>query len=137
MEIQYTVVGIPKPQARPKFFRNKAGFIGTYSPKTDWFGLVYGETLKQKEKIQEKLKGALQLNLLFFMPIPKSISKKKREQLKYVIKKPDVDNLAKAVMDAMNNAGIWEDDSQISRLDVLKVYGEEPKCIITVIELED
>ena len=140
MEINYTVVGIPKPQARPKVFhrtlKNGKNFVSTYSPKSDWFHLVYTETLKQKEMLKNRFSGALQLNLLFFMPIPKSISKKKRGLLRYVSKKPDVDNLAKAVMDAMNNTGIWEDDSQIARLDVVKAYGEEPKCIITLIELE-
>lgn len=140
MLIQYTVVGIPKPQARPKVFHKtlKSGrdFVHTYSPKSDWFHLVYTETLKQKEKLKNRFSGALRLNLLFYLPIPKSFSKKKRENLMYVSKRPDVDNLAKAVMDAMNNTGIWEDDSQIARLDIVKAYGEEPKCVITLIELE-
>ena len=135
MRIDYTVVGIPKPQARPKFFRNKAGFTGTYSPKTDWFNIVYTRTLEEKTKRKIRLSGALGLNLIFCMPIPKSISKKKKEQLHYVIKKPDVDNLAKAAMDAMNNTGIWEDDSQIACLCVSKIYSEEPRCLITIEEI--
>lgn len=137
MEIQYKVVGIPKPQARPKFFRNKAGFTGTYSPKTDWFGLVYGETLKQKNLLKNRLSGALCVVLRFGMPIPKSISKKKRANLYFVTKKPDVDNLAKAVMDAINNAGIWEDDSQVAVLEVSKTYSDEPGCNIIIEELVD
>ena len=140
MEINYTVVGIPKPQARPKFFSRtlKSGkhFTSTYSPKTSWFDIVYIETLKIKNSLKKRLVGALELNLIFCMPIPKSISKKKREQLHYVIKKPDVDNLAKAVMDAMNNTGIWEDDSQIASLQVKKIYSEEPRCLITIREVE-
>lgn len=140
MEINYTVVGIPKPQARPKVFHRtlKSGkpFVSTYSPKTDWFGLVYTESLKIKNSIKNRLVGALELNLTFCMPIPKSISKKKREQLHYVTKKPDVDNLAKAVMDAINQVGIWEDDSQVSRLVVGKIYSDEPRCIISIREIE-
>lgn len=140
MEINYTVVGIPKPQARPKVFHRtlKSGkpFVSTYSPKSDWFHLVYTESLKIKNSLKNRLVGALELNLTFCMPIPKSISKKKREQLHYVIKKPDVDNLAKAVMDAINQVGIWEDDSQVSRLVVGKIYSDEPRCIISIREIE-
>ena len=140
MELNYTVVGIPKPQARPKTFHRtlKSGrsFVHTYSPKSDWFHLVYTETLKLKNSLKIKLSRALELNLIFCMPIPKSISKKKREQLHYVTKKPDVDNLAKAVMDAINQVGIWEDDSQIAVLRVSKIYSEEPRCIITIREIE-
>lgn len=140
MEINYTVVGIPKPQARPKVFHRtlKSGkpFVSTYSPKSDWFHLVYTESLKIKNSLKNRLVGALELNLTFCMPIPKSISKKKREQLHYVTKKPDIDNLAKAVMDAINQVGIWEDDSQVSRLVVGKIYSDEPRCIISIREIE-
>lgn len=140
MEINYTVVGIPKPQARPKVFHKtlKSGrpFIHTYSPKSDWFHLVYTESLKIKNTLKNRLVGALELNLTFCMPIPKSISKNKREQLHYVTKKPDIDNLAKAVMDAINQVGIWEDDSQVSRLVVGKIYSDEPRCIISIREIE-
>lgn len=139
MEIKYTVVGIPKPQSRPKTFHRtlKSGkpFVTTYSPKTDWFHLVYTETLKLKNSLKIKLSGALELNLIFCMPIPKSISKKKRAELHYVIKKPDLDNLSKAVMDAINNVGIWEDDSQVSVLNTRKIYSEEPRCLIEIKEI--
>lgn len=141
MELQYTVIGIAKPQARPKVFhrtlKNGKNFVSTYSPKTDWFGLVYTESLKQKNLLKNRLSGALRLNLLFCMPIPKSISKKKKEKLFYVSKRPDVDNLAKAVMDAINQVGLWEDDSQIAVLEVSKIYAEEPRCVIYIQELEN
>ena len=70
------------------------------------------------------------------MPIPTSISKKKKETLHYVSKRPDIDNLAKAVMDAINQVGIWEDDSQVAHLDIRKIYSEEPRCLITIREVE-
>lgn len=139
MEISYTVVGIPKPQARPKVFHRtlKSGqaFVSTYSPKSDWFHLVYTESLKQKQKLKNRFIGALELVLVFCLPIPQSISKKRREELHFVSKRPDLDNLAKAVMDAINNVGIWEDDSQVAHLDVRKIYSDEPRCLITIREV--
>ena len=141
MLINFRVIGIPKPQARPKVFhrtlKNGQSFTSTYSPKTDWFHLVYVEALKQKEKLSSRFSGALGVALQFGMPIPKSISKKKRAELKYVSKKPDIDNLVKAVLDAINQVGIWEDDSQIAVLETSKTYSEEPGCTILIEELEN
>lgn len=141
MQIVYSVIGIPKPQARPKVFHKvlKSGrpFVSTFSPKTDWFHLVYTESLKQKNLLKNRLSGALRLNLIFCLPIPKSASKKKRAEMHFVSKRPDVDNLAKAVMDAINQVGIWEDDSQVAKLEIEKVYSDEPRCLITIEELEN
>jgi Holliday junction resolvase RusA-like endonuclease len=39
------------------------------------------------------------------------------------IAKPDLDNLAKAVMDAISDLGtIWRDDSQVAALRMSKMY---------------
>lgn len=137
MILEYVVTGTPKPQSRPKFFRNRAGYMGTYSPKTDWFNIVYTETLKQKEKLRsnQQLKGALAVDLYFYLPIPKSVSKKKREKMFYVTKKPDIDNLVKAVLDAINYTNLWEDDSRIARLRTAKIYSVNPSCRIRIQEI--
>lgn len=138
--IEYSVIGTPKPQSRPKFFRNRAGYMGTYSPKTDWFNIVYTETLKKKQEIlgDIKLSGAIEIVLEFIMPIPTSISKKKQEQLKfkYHTKKPDIDNLIKAVLDAINYTNLWEDDRCIAKIVSSKIYGEEPQCRIVIREVD-
>lgn len=45
--------------------------------------------------------------------------------------RPDADNYAKAVMDALTQAGVWKDDSLVVRLSVTKrwtQYGETP-CV--------
>lgn len=36
--------------------------------------------------------------------------------------KPDVDKLTRGILDALTSAGVYADDSQVIRLDVLKVY---------------
>lgn len=59
------------------------------------------------------------------LPIPQSHSKKRKEAClngqEKPIKKPDIDNLAKSILDGMNKV-IWQDDSQIVSLHVTKVY---------------
>lgn len=41
--------------------------------------------------------------------------------------RPDVDNLAKAVLDACTTAGVWKDDAQVTQLAVEKRWAE-PGC---------
>ena len=68
---------------------------------------------------------------------PKSISKKKKEELLFKIdytKKPDADNIAKAILDSLNGLA-YKDDSQVSALLVLKDYGTENKIIVELEEI--
>ena len=49
--------------------------------------------------------------------------------------KPDGDNIAKAVLDACNHAGVWRDDTQVASLSVLKVWareGEAPRADVRI-----
>ena len=68
--------------------------------------------------------------------IPKSVSKNKREQmLNHEIlpdKKPDIDNIVKAILDGLNKT-MYSDDKQIVELTVKKQYGENP-CVVVEYE---
>lgn len=70
-------------------------------------------------------------------PIPKSTSIKEREKMInseiYPTKKPDFDNIAKLICDALNGIA-YEDDRFIVDAIVMKRYGIEEK---TVVILED
>ncbi|MEX5590971.1 RusA family crossover junction endodeoxyribonuclease, partial [Pseudomonas urmiensis] len=67
--------------------------------------------------------------------IPSSTSKKNRIGMLngdiYPTKKPDADNIAKAVTDALNGLA-YKDDSQIVILSVYKQYGETPQVGVTI-----
>ena len=52
------------------------------------------------------------------------------------IYKPDIDNLLKLVMDAGNKV-FWKDDSQISRVQMEKIYDNSGSTIITIVEEDD
>ncbi|KJU83118.1 Endodeoxyribonuclease, RusA-like protein, partial [Candidatus Magnetobacterium bavaricum] len=60
---------------------------------------------------------ALQMQLTFYLPRPKSLPRKVTEHTK----RPDLDNLGKAIMDALNKVAYY-DDSQIVDLHKKKVY---------------
>lgn len=48
-------------------------------------------------------------------------------------KKPDIDNIVKIVLDAMNELA-FKDDTQITKLEVEKIYGIEEKLQIKIEE---
>jgi Holliday junction resolvase RusA-like endonuclease len=53
---------------------------------------------------------------------------------------PDVDNIAKTVLDGCNHAGVWGDDRQVAELVARKVWcevGEEARVEVSVYSLEE
>ena len=46
----------------------------------------------------------------------------------------DIDNTAKAILDAIGHAGIWRDDCQIDRLVIQRVGVEPPGSVDVIIE---
>lgn len=123
----------PKPKQRPRFTSNGH----TYTPKET---LEYERLIATAWHLQHKtiMTGYLKMDLKFFMPIPKSWSKKKREQaIKGEIRPdttPDLDNLVKAVSDALNERAFW-DDRQIVDSHNEEWYAEIPRIEITITEL--
>lgn len=72
--------------------------------------------------------GPLRVYLRFYYQYPKSMSIKKRPIAKKTTR-PDIDNLAKYIMD-MANGLLWDDDAQIIDLNCSKEYSDESKTEI-------
>ncbi len=68
--------------------------------------------------------------------VPKSRSKWEQAALYWKTSKPDLDNLAKLVKDALTTV-VFEDDSQIAELSARKVYGVKPQTVIRVAPLPE
>jgi Holliday junction resolvase RusA-like endonuclease len=134
--MQFRVFGIPKAQPRPKVFR-RGNHVGVYDPGTaaGWKKLIQDEA--RKIWSGHKLVGPLHVTVGFIMPRPKSHLKGdgslRKQAPIHCISKPDVDNLAKAVLDALTDLGVWRDDSEVCFLDIGKVYGKEPGVIVSVL----
>lgn len=54
------------------------------------------------------------------------------------LRKYDADNMSKGVLDAITHAGVWLDDEQVDRLNVLKCPkdADNPRVVVTVTEFE-
>src|SRR5262249_12798661 len=69
------------------------------------------------------LTGPLAVDILVWVPIPKSWPKYKQRAADFVTGTPDCDNVAKTVCDALNGI-VYADDSQISDLSIRRRYRE-------------
>lgn len=98
----------------------------TYTPKkTVDYELQVKAAAEQAMGSTDLLETPVGVYLYMRLSIPKSHSKKRREAClsgkEKPIKKPDIDNLAKSVLDGLNGI-VWKDDSQIVSLHITKVY---------------
>lgn len=121
-----TLYGDCQPQARPRLFK-RFGRSYVYSPKKGQESYIQQLKLK-KPKVP--LTGAIDVEIKFYIKRPKSVTEKKRP---YPIVKPDLDNLAKGVLDAMNKL-FFIDDSQIIKLNLSKEYAVNSKTEVIVNE---
>ena len=82
----------------------------------------------------------LNVSIFVYMPIPKSFSqKKKQEALEGKIRpivKPDCDNIAKNINDALNGIA-YPDDKQISCLTVSKYYADSESVTVEIENIKE
>jgi len=139
---QWRALGMPKGQPRARAF-SRGGKAAVYDPGTaeGWKGCV---AVACQELEGRTLLQPLAVHLTFYMPRPKS-HYRTNGQLKDSApvflhdQKPDADNLAKAVLDALTVIRVWMDDDQVCELQVRKhweIPGEHaPGCSIRISEL--
>ncbi len=137
LTVTFTVAGAPQGKARPRVTRH-----GTYTPaKTKAYEqAVQLAYMMQAQGCTFPADAELMVCINAYYPIPKSASKSKRQKmLENCIRptvKPDADNIAKAICDALNGEA-WKDDAQICTLIVHKQYSEEPRCDVTIRTVSD
>lgn len=131
MEAVIFVSGCPVAKARPRFARTPFGFK-TYTPETtaSWESRVRWECTQHRPFNMPEI--PVRVELTFLMPRPKSLKKR----VQYHTKKPDIDNLSKAVLDGMKQAGMFKDDSYVVEFKAIKEYAIDNKQIGVVIALK-
>ena len=137
------IFGIPKAQPRARAFARN-GKARMYDPGTAeaWKGDIAAHTSELHGKT---LQGSLKVCLHFFFSRPKSHYRSNGHQLKpsappyYFGKKPDVDNLSKAVLDALTALHVWGDDCQVVILEVAKVWaiGQRSGCHLQILTIDE
>ncbi|HQO00543.1 MAG TPA: RusA family crossover junction endodeoxyribonuclease [Bacilli bacterium] len=82
-------------------------------------------------KPKEPLTGALELHVVWLFP-----RGRRHKHKEWRVTKPDTDNLQKMLKDVMTDLGFWNDDAQVVKEHVEKLWCDEPTGIdIEIIEL--
>ena len=134
--VGFSIPGEPIAKGRAKV-TTIAGHARMYTPK---------KTVNYESKValfaHQFMRGyppfecAISLSFRAVFQIPSSWSKKRRaanlEKPELVVKRPDLDNLIKALCDGMNGI-VFKDDCQVAHLgECSKVYGESPRVDVSV-----
>ena len=89
----------------------------TWSQKSGWYAAVLAHGLKSRP--DKPFDEPLKVSIAFHFPRPKRFTQKTAW---FYRTKLDLDNLVKAVQDALTAAKWWTDDSRICELTLLKQY---------------
>lgn len=128
--MKFEIEGIPVAKIRHRTLKCGRSYDPKEKEKILWKTLVRKEWLKFTSGMLKN--QPLYVKLYFGMPIPKSLSKRKRSSLYWHTKKPDADNLAKFILDVMNGI-VYEDDKDVCWLFMKKVYTTRPRVEIEIL----
>lgn len=104
----------PKPKSRPRFGRVGTKVVTYSDPKSR----AYEKRVKQLTRDQyndDPLLGPIRLEITYYIKPPKTVKRQ------YPSVKPDLDNLNKSILDAMESVA-FKNDSQIIGLTSSKYY---------------
>lgn len=114
-----------EPQATPRPKVNKTGHVWYPAGYSDYKAAI-AWAIKAKKVPKGNYIG---LHAYFYFKYPSSKKTGRTEGAPHQVK-PDVDNVAKGLLDAINDAGVLLDDCRISELLVSKMYTIEKKGYI-------
>lgn len=131
--VVFTIKGDPKGKGRPRFTKN--GHVYTPEETKKYENLV---AWAYKSAKGEKFTSPVRVTIKAFFKPPKKSKKVVEDMLDGKIlptKKPDVDNIAKIILDGLNGVA-WEDDTQVVDVMITKRYATEPMVAVIVAGIE-
>lgn len=132
MRYKLIIYGPADGKGRPRFFKGRV-----FSPK-DTHGFSDKIQAQARAGHLEKIVGPVALSVYIHRAIPKSASKKRKALLNmaWCSAKPDIDNVFKSVMDALNGIA-WHDDTQVARISGGRWWAEEHYTVIEIKSLQE
>ena len=142
MEVCFFVPGPPQGKARSRtVYNRRAGYTQSFTPQKtvlyeNWIKSMYWQ---ESQRMMWGEAEPLAVRITAVYEPPKSTGKRARARMLdgelLPTKKPDADNIAKVVLDALNGVA-YRDDSQVVRLAVEMEYGEEAGLRVRISEID-
>ena len=133
MIVHFIVKGEPKGKSRPRFGNGRV-----YTPsKTTQYETLVGLSYRNSAR-GYKFTSPVRVTVRAYHKPPKKSKKVVEDMLNGRIlptKRPDADNVAKIVLDGLNNVA-WDDDTQVVDMMVTKRYSEDPMVAVTIEEID-
>ena len=123
--IQFSIPMKPKAKERPRFGQGHA-YSATKTKGAEKLVKEYAEAATTAP-----IEGPVDVAMWFQFAIPQSWSKAKKANPPACTKRPDLDNLAKLVMDAIQGV-VFADDASVTSLQLHKSYGPTDGIFVRV-----
>lgn len=126
MKLTYKIAPVAKGRPRFRMLKGR-NYPMVY---TDTTTAAYETAIKMITKSQlgkyfQPFDGAISVFINLEIVRPKSVTRE------YPSVKPDLDNYAKAILDALNSL-VWIDDAQICSLQIVKSYNLKPSITVEI-----
>jgi Holliday junction resolvase RusA-like endonuclease len=125
-QILMTVHGHPRPQPRPRFINGRVVSTADQNAKL-WRAAVMTAAGRLHGMAQIPVKVPTKFSMAFVFPTDKAARHGKPHA-----QVPDLDNLAKLILDAMQDAGVLENDSLVSSLELSKSWGPKGGVMVLI-----
>lgn len=135
-QVVLTVDTEPQGKARPRFdSRSHRTYTPAQTLRYEW---EIRQTWKERYSDRAPMVGDLAVEIIarFRMPVSWSARKRQRTEGSHCRKKPDADNIAKAVLDALNEYA-YADDAQVVELKVSKRWASAGSVEIRISEVRN
>lgn len=143
--VKLVIYGEPEAKQRPRA-TSINGYVRTYTPQKtiNYESLIRHEYTEKYGGITFDRDTPILVSISAYFGLSKcdygkkGLSKSGREKIAmcYCMTHKDIDNIAKIVLDALNNV-CWEDDKQVVVLNCYKYWTQEsPRVEITIGEIE-
>lgn len=128
-QLLFTVAGTPRPKTRPRFVKGRV--VTTANPHEKlwrkWVERAAFSAVMHRGDPVPVFRGPVRVRMVFTFEPPR----RERERIGTPhTHKPDTDNLAKLVMDAMQRAGVFHDDALVAQCPVEKWWGERAGVVV-------
>jgi Holliday junction resolvase RusA-like endonuclease len=130
-EVSFSITGDPASQGSHAIMQGRIVQVNSKKHKA-WRTAIVNEVIATLPADWEPIDGPCELIVNFYMAKPASVTRSSPSVA------PDLDKLIRSVGDALAIAGVYTDDSRITRISARKLYaqGIEPGATITVKSLE-